>query len=373
MAAIEAAIAKIFIDVAISTGIDVVSKRSTNPLIKGAGATYKVFTLISTIDGAYEAIRICAYTDAAQLIAQDAIVEVGSKPIVKALLQLQQTNYEVHRKAEKYLLTPEFAEAKETSGSLGHWLYNNQNFPTDDMTGFGRPLAAQTSVCVARAARARDIAVELSNYPEAFVERREYDWARPENPVGRLNRRLGHILWQPAPEIGLGKRKLWNDSTYFGIFRLNEAEGYGCVAWSDGTRYYGQTRHGQPCGYGAIYRPDGLAYFGKVGDTYRQLGASISPVRDWIYYGEHEGITPDGYGRRVGRANGIESIVGIWSHGKIAVPFKTFAAIHRSISEGMTGPYIEDLRLEYAQRADHADQSLKSNDISVISHLDGRV
>lgn len=372
MAAVEAAITKIFIDVAISTGFDVLSKRSTSPIIKGAGITYKAFTLISTVNGAYEAIRLCAYTDAAQLVAQDAVVEVGSKEIVKALLQLKQTNYEVHRKAESYLLTPEFAEAIKGSGSLGHWMYNNQSFPTDDMTGFGKPLATQTSVCVARAARARDIAVEVSNYPEAFVERRKYNWDLPENSIQRLNRQLGHILWCPTPQIGLGKRIMWNDSTYYGIFRLNEAEGYGCVAWTDGTRYYGQTRHGQPCGYGAVYRPDGVVYLGKVGNFGRQLGASVSRARDWIYYGEHEGVTPDGYGRRVGRANGVESVVGIWSHGKVAVPFKTYAEIYREISEGMTGPHVGGIRLEYAERADRADQSLRINDISVISHLDGR-
>lgn len=108
MAVVEAAIVKIFIDVAISTGVDVLAKRSTSPSIKGAGMTYKAFTLISTINGAYDAIRLFAYTDGVQLVAQDAIVEVGSKQIVKSLRQLKQTNYEVDRKAEGYLLTPEY-------------------------------------------------------------------------------------------------------------------------------------------------------------------------------------------------------------------------------------------------------------------------
>ncbi len=369
MAALEAAIAKIFIDVAVSAGVDVVAKRAANPIIRGAGRAYKVYSLVSTFEGAYSALRISAYSDAARLIGQEIIIELGSRPLSQALLKISAANYEIHLKAEGYVLTPEYAEAINAPGTLGFWIYNNPNFLAENFTDFGRPLAAQASICVSRAVRARDIAMELTSYSEANAPRRFHNWEKSTTWADRLNSELGHILWRPVPEIGLGMINTSASSTYSGIFRRNDAEGYGCIVWGNGLRYYGQTRHGGPAGYGAFYFQDGSIYFGKVGGSERQLGASISARRDWVYYGEHLGTTPDGYGRRVGHANGVESVSAFWTKGSLDKAFQTMSDVHRSIAARMESPHVQTLRAEYEQRANEVDRSITMADSSVLSHV----
>lgn len=371
MAAVEAAIAKIFIDVAVSVGVDVLSKRSVSPVIRGASKTYKVFSLISTVEGAYGAIRICAYTDALRLIGQEAFIEIGSKPIASALLRIREANYEVHREAERYLLTPEYAEALKSDEPLVRWLYVNHNFLADNLTGFGEPLAAQTSACVARAARACAIARELSDHAEARIARRYYNFDRAENWTDRVNSGLGHLLWQPVPEIGLGMRVVADDATYFGIFRRNDPEGYGCIVRASGTRYFGQTRWGFPSGYGALHFPDGSFYFGKAPTGDHLLGATISPNRDWVYYGEHRGTVPDGYGRRVGLANGVESVTAFWQDGAVESVLETLVEVHRNIAARMEGPPLAELRRDYERQANEAERMIRINDASVLSHISG--
>lgn len=368
MAAIEAAIAKIFIDVAVSAGVDVLSKRAASPIVRGASRSYKVFTLISTIDGVHDAIRICAYADAARLIGQEVFVEVGSKPIARALLGIREANYEIHQKAERYLITPEFAKA-EGAEPLARWLYSNHNFLAENLTRFGQPLAAQTATCVARAARSRDIAVELAAYAEARAPRRHYKFKPTPNWLDRVNSDLGYLLWQPVPEIGLGSRVVGEDATYSGIFRGNDAEGYGCITSVNGTRYYGQTRYGYPSGYGVFYFTDRSVYLGKVPRGDHQLGASIPPGRDWVYYGEHQRTTADGYGRRVGRANGVESVSALWREGKIESALQSLADVYRGIAHRMNGPYVQELRAENMQLAQDAERAIARNDTMVLSHL----
>lgn len=368
MAAIEAAIAKVFIDVAVSAGVDVLSKGAASPIVRGASKTYKVFTLISTLDGAYDAIRICAYTDAARLIGQEAFVEVGSKSLARTLLGIREANYEIHQKAERYLITPEFADA-DGAAPLVRWVYSNHNFLAENLTGFGQPLAAQTATCVARAARARDIAVELASYAEARAPRRHYNFKRTPNWFDRVNSDLGYLLWQPVPEIGLGSRVVGEDATYSGIFRRNDPEGYGCITSVNGTRYYGQTRYGYPSGYGVFYFADRSVYLGKVPRRDHQLGASIPPGRDWIYYGEHKRTAADGYGRRVGRANGAESVSALWAEGKIESVLQTLVDVYRGIADRMDGPYVEGLRAKNMQLAQEAEGAIARNDNAVLIHL----
>ncbi|HEX8379121.1 MAG TPA: hypothetical protein VF619_01075 [Allosphingosinicella sp.] len=368
MVAVEAAIGKILVDVALSTGVDVLSKRASSPLIRGAAHLHRAYALVSLAEGAYSAIRICAYSDATRLISQEAVVEIGSKQVAKALLQLGTANYEVHRKAEKYLLTPEFAEASQDSHPLAGWVITNSSFGADDMAGFGRPLATQTAACVRRAARARDIAVELVSYPEAGAARRTRNWNREPIWTDRVNSQLGYIFWQPAPEIGLGMRLIGDSITYSGIFRRDDPEGYGCVRWPDGTRYYGQTRRGFPNGYGAYYHRDGSAYLGKIGYNYH-LGASISPKRDWVYYGEHKNMDQTGHGRRVGRANGMESATGLWREGRLTHPFRTMAELYRGIVSKHREPVLEGFRREYQQKADDAERALAQSDLMVLGLL----
>jgi len=372
MVAVEAAIGKILLDVAVSTGVDVLSKRAANPLVRGAAHLHRAYALISFVDSAYGAIRICAYSDATRLISQEAVVQVGSQQVAKALLRIGAANYEVHHKAEQYLLRPEFAEAREGAHPLCGWIIANSSFGVEDNQGFGRPLAKQTAVCVARAVRARNIAAELVSYPEAAAPRRTRNWNRQPMWLDRINSDLGHIFWQPAPEIGLGMRRVGDSVTYSGIFRRDDPEGYGCLHWLDGTRYYGQTRHGFPKGYGVYYYNDDSVYVGKI-EYNHHLGASISAKRDWVYYGEHRGMKPNGYGRRVGRANGIESVSGLWRDGEITHPFPTVAETNRQIASKWTEPVLQGLRREYERKADDAERALWQSDHSVLTHLSGHL
>lgn len=369
MVAVEAAIAQIFIDVAVSTGVDVLSRRAANPVIRGAANLHKVYSLVSTVDRAYGALRISAYSDAANLIGQEAIIQVGSQEVAKALMRIRETNYEIHRRAEKYLLTPEYANAQDTHPLCG-WVISNSSFGSEDMQGFGKPLASQTAVSVGRAARAKDIAAELLGYAEAKTPRRSRNWDRKLTWADRWNTNLGHLFWQPAPEIGLGMRPVADEATYFGIFRRDEPEGYGSIHWLNGTRYFGQTRHGFPSGYGTFFDKDGEVYCGKLGGNYH-LGATISPRRDWVYYGEHKGRTPDGYGRRVGLANGVESVTGLWLHGEVLHSLCTMADLNRQIAGRMTGPVLAALKLNYERQADEAARVLADSDRSIMAHLHG--
>ncbi len=369
MVAIETAIAKVFIDVAVSTGVDVLSQRASNPLVRGAARAHKVYTLISSVEGAYNAIRLSAYSDATQLIGQEAVIEAASKEIARALLRISEANYEVHRRAEKYLLTPEYAEADRKDHPLCGWVYGDSGFGAKDVHEFGRPLANQTAICVARAVRAREIATELTSYPEARKPRGSRNWDRKPIWIDRINSSIGNLLWQPAPEIGLGMRPVAN-FIYSGIFRRDVPEGYGSVELGNGSRFYGQTRHGFPSGYGVWHFADGSMYFGRIGLN-SQLGASISPKRDWVHYGEHDGSTAHGYGRRVGIASGLNSYSGIWTRGEATHPFKSSEDIHRNIASGMNQPVLSGLKREYERTADDARREIEQSDRSVMSYLGG--
>ena len=174
---------------------------------------------------------------------------------------------------------------------------------------------------------------------------------------------------RPVPEIGLGSRPVEAGTTYSGILRRNDMEGYGCVASANGTRYYGQTRWGSGRGYGVIHRPDGGVYAGKIDLSDRHLGATISPKRDWVYYGEHDGIVPDGYGRRVGLMNGIESVSAVWRAGEVAVDYFTMADLERRNAAKMNTPVLEALRVKYERQALQAQIAIDANDALVLDHL----
>jgi hypothetical protein len=62
------------IDVATSTAIDVVTKRSVNPFLLNASRVYKVYSLIEPTAGIYWALRISAYSDAVEIVAHEMIV-----------------------------------------------------------------------------------------------------------------------------------------------------------------------------------------------------------------------------------------------------------------------------------------------------------
>jgi hypothetical protein len=113
MIALEIAISKVFIDVATSAAIDVITKRSINPVIRGAGGAYKVYSLTNPAIGIHNCLRISAYSDALGILAHEVVVTVASKELANALVQINGANFEVHREAEQYLLEPEF------------WLFGN--------------------------------------------------------------------------------------------------------------------------------------------------------------------------------------------------------------------------------------------------------
>lgn len=49
---------------------------------------------------------------------------------------------------------------------------------------------------------------------------------------------------------GLGKEKLFDDTTYSGQWCLSLKSGYGEIQYPDGTIYRGFFRHGEKCGIG---------------------------------------------------------------------------------------------------------------------------
>lgn len=99
------------------------------------------------------------------------------------------------------------------------------------------------------------------------------------------------------------------------------------------------------------------------------MGASISPTRNWVYYGEHRRTTPDGYGRRVGLAEGLESVVATWDEGMLRTPYQTMADVQRKIAGTMKSPHVSDLRAHHLQLVGDAERTNAINDASVLSYL----
>jgi len=370
LVALEVAISKILIDVATSTAVDVVTKRSINPILRGAGRAYKVYSLIEPSVGIYNAIRISAYSDAFGIAAHEMMVKLASNELSKRFISINGANFEIHKKAERYLLEPEFSEALSQVGNpLRKWSYD-PDFVGQDYTELGRPLIDQTLLCIERAVRANLIANELLNHAESKEVRRYRRWDRPASWVDSANTQMGYIFWRPIPEIGLGQMQLSNSRSYRGIFRRNTAEGYGRIEWSNGNKYFGQVDDGDALGYGVFHFANGAIYIGHIPIFWCRLGVSVTPQKDSIFYGEHSGGTPNGYGRRVGLSNGIGSVTGFWIDGQISSVIETMGDTYEKISKQMQGSiFTKRLIVEYNDKSTKANAALSKNDSIIVSTI----
>jgi hypothetical protein len=365
-------IANALIDVATSTGVDVVTKRNIDPRMRGLGRAYRVYSLVRPSLEISNAIRVVAYTDLMAIVCQELIVQFASQELTRRLISSEVVNYEVIAMAEKMVMSVDFA--KDTPDSV-HYLSASQYILEADLLSrdyleHGRGLVALVGEAISRGVYSFAKADALIQNAEARKERRKYNFDRKDVWVERLNHRLGNIFWLPVPEMGIGSCLIKDGVTYSGTFRRNSAEGYGSLAWQNGTKYLGQICDGAPCGYGGYEFSNGGRYFGyRPRHAFKNIGAYITPNRDRVIVGVGSGNYPSSYGRQIGLRQGVESASGFWQGDQLETKIETMEQTNRVIARSMTSPYTIELKAEYEGRAlmDQARQGL--SDAMILSHL----
>jgi len=360
------------IDVAASTGVDVVTRRNVNASIRAVGHAYRVYSLIRPAQQLANAIRISAYTDATTIVCHELLVHFASKELARKLITSEVINYEVLAMAEDLVLSVDFA--KDAPDSI-HFLRAPQyvleaDLLSQDYLEHGRGLADLVAEALFRGVESYEKASELVRHSEAKQARRHYNFRRKEMWFDQLNRSLGQVLWRPVPEIGLGTSIVGEGLTYSGTYRKNDAEGYGCLEWANGTKYFGQIDNGQPCGYGGYRFSDGGRYFGYWPKHYfKNIGAYITPNRDRVIIGVGRGTFPNSYGRQIGLKGGVQSVSGFWSDGQLTQPIESMEQTNLKIAEGMSSRYTVELKAEYNNRSrmDRAHQGI--TDAALLSHI----
>jgi len=365
-------VADALIEVGISTGVDVVTKKNVNPTVRGLGRAYRVFSLIEPAHQFANAVRIVAYTDATAIICHELLINLASRELANRLLSAQTVNYEIAEKAEQFVLSVDYArdvpDAIDYLGAAQHIL--ESDLVTKDYLEYGRGLSEVAHESIARGVDAHLKALELMEFQEAKIPRRDYNWDREEFWLDRLNDSLGHVLWRPVPEIGLGSKAVRENVTFYGTFRRDKAEGYGCLEWKDGTRYYGQIHRGNACGYGGFRFADGGLYFGYwPKNRFKNLGAFVSPNRDRVVVGVGRGKMPNSYGRQIGLADGVQSMSGFWSDGQLVSPLDSLADTNRKIADGMWSSFTTQLKAEYESKAIMDDAKQGISDAAMLSAL----
>lgn len=365
-------VAKALLDVACSVGVDIATRRNINPNIRALGQAYRVYSIVRPAFQLANAIRISAYADATTFICQEIIVQFASHQIAKKLISSEIVNYEVVSMAEELVLSVDFA--RDAPNSVHYLNAPYYVLETDilsrDYMEHGRGLTELVGETLFRGARAYEKAKVLVRHEEAARVRRPYNFARKEMWFDRLNHSIGSVLWQPVPEIGLGKSVVAQGLIYSGTFRRNDAEGYGCLEWKNGTRYFGQINDGRVCGYGGFYYADGGRYFGyRSKHSLNNIGAYITPNQDRVVIGIGRGNYPASYGRQIGLKNGVESVSGFWSSGQLIKPMESMEQTNQKIADSMSSSFTHELKAEYQSRAylDRAKQGVM--DAALLSHL----
>jgi hypothetical protein len=175
MVAAEAFVAKLLLDTAISSAVDVVSKRATNPTVRAAGRAYKVYSVCSAATSVYDAYRIASYSEVAGVLAREVVVEGLSRQVAKALIGHSGVNFEVHRMAEQYLIKGDFDVDNEPNvRRFVGWSYYDSDLMSADFHSHGRALAERISLRLDRAVEAANIATDLATKPEAKERRRRF-------------------------------------------------------------------------------------------------------------------------------------------------------------------------------------------------------
>lgn len=365
-------IAETLIDVAVTTGVDVVTKQSKKPAIRAVGTAYRVYSLVEPVSRITGAIRIAAYTDAVAIICQELIVHLASRELSNRLLLAQTINYEVIVTAEKHVLSIDFE--RDVPAGIDYFRAPIYLLESDllsrDYLEHGRGLAEIAHDCISHGVQAFLKARELVEHEEARLPRKLYNWDRPETWLHRFNRDVGFLLWRPPSEIGLGSSRISEERNYYGTFRRNSAEGYGCIEWNDGSRYFGQIFDGMSCGYGGFEFSDGGMYFGyRPKNHFRKLGAYITSSRDRIIVGIGKDNFPESYGRQIGIANGVESTSGFWSDGKLKEPIESLAKTNLTIARRMDTSFTQELKAEYEHKASVDQATLDQTDANLVRML----
>jgi hypothetical protein len=320
----EPLLAKFLFDVLTATAIDVISKRTVDSRVRQAAKFYRAFSLASAGCDAYGAWRIAAYTTVGGIFASEIIVERVTETASNALPKLDGINFEVSKKSEELLFSPDFTVNMAHNPDIlqPYGMLMNQDFIRRELATSGGELTELVHPCLGPAIHANRTVHEILTYPECMRERRTGRWGRRENWIDHFNTSLGYALWRPIPEIGLGARTISNLTFYNGIFRRDVAEGYGRIRWTNGDEYYGQVRDGWERGYGVKRFVNGTLLIGYFNDMHRSLGVSLTPQRDRALCGGHRDGMLDGYGRQIGIRNGTESVTAFWQRGTIMKPLE---------------------------------------------------
>lgn len=365
-------IANALIDVAMSTGVDVVTGRNVDAKMRAVGHAYRVYSLIRPAQQLTNAIRIAAYADATTIVCHELLVHFASKELARKLITSEAINYEIIAKAEDLVLSVDFA--KDAPESINYLRASQYVLEADllsrDYLDHGRGLADLVTEALSRGVESYAKGVELVRHNESKQLRRHYNFDRNEMWFDQLNRSFGHVLWRPVPEIGLGTSIVGEGLTYSGTFRKNDAEGYGCLEWAGGTKYFGQIDNGHPCGYGGYTFSDDGRYFGYwPKHCFKNIGAYITPNRDRVIIGVGRGKFPNSYGRQIGLKDGVPSVSGFWSDGQLTKPIGSMEQTNMKIAERMWSPYTIELKAEYESRSrmDRAHQDI--SDAAILSHL----
>lgn len=364
---IDPSVAETLIEVATSTSVEVVSRRTIDPRILAAGQAYRVFSIIEPATRIAQAFRVAAYADVASILAYELVVEVTAKKLSDAFGSLETVNFSVHRQAEGYLLEPDFAHpALVDTQILAPYSFDRQ-FGDGEFKQMGGALVQLGYNCIERGIRARSVVVELMRYRETTKERQYRNWNRRQNWLDKVNEVSGYVLWRPVPEIGLGSGRITNRSVYSGIYRRDKPEGYGRVTMDNGEVWFGQVRDHFPTNYGVTEYPDGRLFIGYIPEHAPYLGASISAKRDKIVFGGHDysGI-PEGWARQIGIANGVESRSGFWHSGELTHPVEFEADVLKRIAVEKFDN-LPQLRAEYQLNAKSAGAIQIRNDDLIVS------
>jgi hypothetical protein len=363
MAAAELFVAKLLMDIAVSSAVDVVTRRTSNPTVVSAGRSYNVFSLVSAAKDMHDAYRIASYSEVAGILVREVVVTGVSKDIANVLTRRDGINFEVLRIAEGYLAKGDFGTDSEPfiSNFVG-WSFFDNDWVEQDYDSGGGYLVERVLPRVQRAFDAAKIAKDAANRHESERLRKLRAWDWP-SPLERLNTRLGNVLWVPEPEIGLGSGSMSGGATYRGIYRRNDPDGYGRILWPSGACFFGQLKEGLSNAFGVNRGPDGSIYVGSrsLGSN---IGASIDKDLRMLSFGQFRKGKLSDYGRRVDLKSLGSGITGLWSDAKVD-EMLTSASTRRRIAKEYRGD--PDVAARFERGARNAEEVQAAHDTRIGS------
>ena len=327
------AVSGLLVEAATTTAIDVVTRRSINPKIRMAGQIWRAYSLLNKTVGAYESVRIAAYSDAAGIIAGELTIQKISSSVRESLPHADGLNFKLIDEAEGLVLCPDFESRHEHDPApLDPLQSYRTEFAMDNFNSHGAKLYDLVHNCVEGAARAQKTTLKLLQNEECGEPRQSPMLGWNETWLDRINTGLGFALWVPVPTIGVGSG-IYGSGKYRGTFRRSEPEGYGIIEYHDGKTYIGQVRQAWPFGYGVTKYPDGRVFAGHNSLMHRDLGVVFSAKGDKAIFGASYSGRSQGFGRQIGLSEGVGSVSGFWDQGELSLESSTLGSIHRKNRE----------------------------------------